>query len=173
MLKTPLCESLGIEHPVFLAGMGGVAYAEVCAAVSEAGGLGTLGMARPVHRGKGLDRSLSALVARADTFFIASQFSEGGGDWTEGIDVSHRGGPPGFVLVAHETALLFPDYSGNCMFNTLGNLLINPRCGLLFVDFDSGDTLQLTGEAEILMGPEHTERFPGARRTQQRAVERT
>ncbi len=44
-IKTPLCETLGIEHPVFLAGMGGVAYAEVCAAVSEAGGFGTLGMA--------------------------------------------------------------------------------------------------------------------------------
>ena len=135
--------------------------------------LGTLGDARPVHRGKGLDRNLSALVARADTFFIASQFSEGGGDWTEGVDVSHRGGPPGFVLVAHETALLFPDYSGNCMFNTLGNLLVNPRCGLLFIDFDSGDTLQLTGEAEILMGPEHTERFPGARRVVSFRVEET
>ena len=45
MLKTPICDLLGIEHPIFLAGMGGVAYAEVCAAVSEAGGFGTLGMA--------------------------------------------------------------------------------------------------------------------------------
>jgi enoyl-[acyl-carrier protein] reductase II len=44
-LRTPLCDTLGIEHPIFLAGMGGVAYAEVCAAVSEAGGFGTLGMA--------------------------------------------------------------------------------------------------------------------------------
>jgi len=50
-LRTPLCERLGIELPVFLAGMGGVAYAEVCAAVSEAGGFGTLGMASESPQG--------------------------------------------------------------------------------------------------------------------------
>ena len=104
---------------------------------------------RPVGRGETLGKAEAALIARSDTFFIASQFSENGDDWTHGIDVSHRGGRPGFVIVAHETSLLFPDYSGNCMFNTLGNILINPRCGLLFLEFESGDTLQVTREAEI------------------------
>ena len=57
-----------------------------------------------------------------------------------------------------------PDYAGNCLFNTLGNIEIDPRCGLLFIDFDSGDCLQLTGEAAILWEPEHVCRFPGAER---------
>lgn len=124
----------------------------------------TIGEKRPVRRGAALNRAEAALIARSDTFFIASQFSEDPADRTHGIDVSHRGGLPGFVMVAHETSLLFPDYSGNCMFNTLGNILANPRCGLLFVDFESGDTLQVTGEAEILWDPKHTQRFAGAKR---------
>ncbi len=88
-----------------------------------------------------MNRAESALVARSDTFFIASQYSEVDGDWTHGVDVSHRGGKPGFVIVAHETELLFPDYTGNCMFNTLGNIVVNPRCGLLFLDFETGQAL--------------------------------
>ncbi len=128
------------------------------------GEIETIGEKRPVHRGEALNRDQAAMVARADTLFIASQFSEDAESWSHGVDVSHRGGKPGFVLVAHETLLLLPDYSGNCMFNTLGNIAVNPRCGLLFIDFDSGDTLQLTGEAEILWEPAHTRRFPGAKR---------
>jgi ferredoxin-NADP reductase/MOSC domain-containing protein YiiM/predicted pyridoxine 5'-phosphate oxidase superfamily flavin-nucleotide-binding protein len=122
------------------------------------------GEKRPVHRGGALTKDQAAIVARADTLFIASQFSEDAADWSHGVDVSHRGGKPGFALVAHETLLLLPDYSGNCMFNTLGNIAINPKCGLLFIDFDTGDTLQLTGEAETLWEPAHTRRFPGAKR---------
>ena len=71
---------------------------------------------------------------------------------------------PGFVIVAHESLLLFPDYAGNCMFSTLGNIQVDPRCGLLFIDFDTGNALQLTGEAAILWEPEHVCRFPGAER---------
>jgi ferredoxin-NADP reductase/MOSC domain-containing protein YiiM/predicted pyridoxine 5'-phosphate oxidase superfamily flavin-nucleotide-binding protein len=128
------------------------------------GEIAGIGEKRPVHRAAALTREQAAMVARADTLFIASQFSEDAADWSHGIDVSHRGGKPGFVLVAHETLLLFPDYAGNCMFNTLGNIAANPKCGLLFIDFDSGDTLQLTGEAETLWEPAHTRRFPGAQR---------
>ena len=131
-----------------------------------------IGENRTVLRREALSRDGAALIARSDTFFIASQFSENG-DWTHGVDVSHRGGKPGFVMVVHETSLLFPDYSGNCMFNTLGNLLVNPRSGLLFVDFLTGDTLQLTGEAEILWEPHHTQRFPGAKRVVAFRVEET
>ncbi|MDA9981453.1 MOSC domain-containing protein [Gammaproteobacteria bacterium] len=132
----------------------------------------SIGEDRTVHRRQALNMTGAALIASSDTFFITSQFSENG-DWTRGIDVSHRGGRPGFVIVAHETSLLFPDYSGNCMFNTLGNLLVNPRSGLLFIDFQTGDTLQLTGEAETLWDPQHTQRFPGARRVVAFRVEET
>jgi ferredoxin-NADP reductase/MOSC domain-containing protein YiiM/predicted pyridoxine 5'-phosphate oxidase superfamily flavin-nucleotide-binding protein len=117
---------------------------------------------RKVHRAGTLGKEDAVLIASADTFFIASQYLGETGERNKGVDVSHRGGKPGFVIVPHESMLLFPDYSGNCMFNTLGNLLINTRTGLLFVDFNSGDTLQVTGEAQILWEPEHAQRFPGA-----------
>ena len=132
-----------------------------------------MGRQAVVRRGKALDREEAALVARADTFFIASQFSEDAEDWTHGVDVSHRGGPPGFVVVAHESALLFPDYSGNCMFNTLGNIWENPRCGLLFVDFESGEMVQVTGEADIIWGAERAQEFPGAERVVSFRIEET
>ena len=132
----------------------------------------SIGEARAVRRGNALNRAEAAMIARSDTLFIASQFSEGD-DWSHGVDVSHRGGRPGFVIVAHESLLLFPDYPGNCMFNTLGNIQVNPRCGLLFVDFDTGDILQLTGEAETLWQPEHTCRFPGAERVLSFEVDET
>ncbi len=135
------------------------------------GAIESIGEKRPVHRAEALTKGQAAIVARADTLFIASQFSEDAADWSHGVDVSHRGGKSGFVLVAHETLLLLPDYSGNCMFNTLGNIGINPKCGLLFIDFDTGDTLQLTGEAEILWEPAHTRRFPGAKRVLAFSVE--
>lgn len=117
-----------------------------------------------VHRGTVLGAADAAMVAAADTFFIASRFAEDGDAPHSGIDVSHRGGATGFVLVSHEGQLLFPDYPGNRMYNTLGNLQADPRCGLLFIDFASGDTLQLTGQAEILWDAAHTARFPGAQR---------
>jgi ferredoxin-NADP reductase/MOSC domain-containing protein YiiM/predicted pyridoxine 5'-phosphate oxidase superfamily flavin-nucleotide-binding protein len=135
-------------------------------------GVEAIGEKRPVRRGKALNKAEAALVARSDTFFISSQFSEGS-DRTDGIDVSHRGGPPGFVIVAHESSLLFPDYAGNCMFNTLGNLQLDPRAGLLFIDFETGDTLQVTGEAEILWEPHHSLRFPAAERVVAFRVEET
>ncbi len=82
------------------------------------------------------------LIRRADTFFIATHAKD------RGVDVSHRGGVPGFVRVARGGSLTFNDYPGNNMFQTLGNLATDPRAGLLFIDFDTGDTLQLTGRAE-------------------------
>ncbi|MCZ6863818.1 MAG: MOSC domain-containing protein, partial [Alphaproteobacteria bacterium] len=123
-----------------------------------------IGEKKPVHRGDNLNRTEAAMIASSDTLFIASQFTEGDDDWSRGVDVSHRGGKPGFVIVAHESLLLFPDYAGNCMFSTLGNIQVDPRCGLLFIDFDSGNLLQLSGEAEVLWETEHVCRFPGAER---------
>ncbi len=126
--------------------------------------VGCVGEPRPLRRANALDRGGAALIARSDTLFIASRFSEGRRHPSRGVDVSHRGGRPGFVIVAHETSLVFPDYRGNGMFNTLGNIEVNPGAGLLFVDFESGDTLQLSGEAEVIWDPDRAREFPGAER---------
>ena len=118
--------------------------------------------------GSRLSPRAAALVVRADTFFIATAstnaWSGGAGD---GCDVSHRGGNPGFVRVAREkgaSALYWPDFRGNFMYNTLGNLESNPRAGLLFMDFDSGEALQLTGRAEVIWDGALVETFAGAER---------
>ncbi|MDH4872574.1 pyridoxamine 5'-phosphate oxidase family protein [Pseudomonas sp. BN515] len=103
--------------------------------------------AGPLEQGDGLDPRWLELVKRSDTLFIASQHLH---PETGGVDISHRGGMPGFVLLGDDGRLWLPDYSGNQMFNTLGNLLLEPRCGLLWVDFASGDLLQLEARAEIL-----------------------
>jgi hypothetical protein len=90
-----------------------------------------------------LDASQQAWIAGADCFFIASHHPQGG------ADASHRGGRPGFVTVLGPRSLSFPDYPGNNMFNTLGNIEAQPRAGLLFLDFETGGTLQLTGRASL------------------------
>lgn len=101
--------------------------------------------AGPGRRGSVLDDRQADLISGADTFFIASQHPQ------RGADVSHRGGDAGFVEVTGDrTGLRFPDYQGNRMFQTLGNLEVNPRAGLLFLDWDSGLVLQLTGRAEVV-----------------------
>lgn len=82
------------------------------------------------------------LITSAKTFFIATVHPE------KGADASHRGGPAGFVRVDGDR-ISWPDYAGNNMFNTVGNLLVNPRCGLLFIDFDTGATLQIEGTAGV------------------------
>lgn len=115
-----------------------------------------------------LERHAIQLIARSDTFFIATASARAQGHGgAEGVDVSHRGGRPGFVRVTEEnghSVLLAPDFRGNFLFNTLGNIAANPRAGLLFIDYESGDLLQLTGRAEIVWdGPELVS-FAGAQR---------
>jgi hypothetical protein len=95
----------------------------------------------------GLDAEARALIARADTFFVASR-SRSEIRSAGGIDISHRGGRPGFVRVDRDH-LAIPDFAGNRFYNTLGNLLGEPRAALLFIDFETGDLLQLQGTAEI------------------------
>ena len=106
----------------------------------------------------GLTAGQRERVAQADTFFIGSRHTQAG------VDCSHRGGHPGFVHVLDERRLAFPDYSGNNMFQTLGNLTLDGRAGLLFLDFDTGDTLQLTGRAAIFWEAERLGDWPGAQR---------
>jgi predicted pyridoxine 5'-phosphate oxidase superfamily flavin-nucleotide-binding protein len=97
-------------------------------------------------------------IRRADTFFIASINPE------SGADASHRGGNPGFVHVLGEDLLLFPDYAGNTMFQTFGNLILDSRAGLLFINFMHGGTLQLTGKANIIWDEKLAASLPGAQR---------
>jgi len=101
---------------------------------------------RPAEALSRLDAAARHLIATTDTFFVASRSRAGIGDG--GLDVSHRGGLPGFVAV-HGDTLVVPDFRGNRFFNTLGNLLGDPRAGLLFIDFANGDLLQLQGTVTI------------------------
>ena len=118
----------------------------------------------PPIRGRHLTAAQRARIAAADTFFIASGHRGAGEDPAFGMDASHRGGDPGFVRVLDERHLVFPDYAGNNHYNTIGNLLVDPRAGLLFVDFATGGLLQLTGRTRIDWDSEALADVPGARR---------
>lgn len=107
----------------------------------------------------GLVSGQAELIRAADTFFIASAHPE------RGADASRRGGRPGFVEISPGAGTLrFPDYSGNRMFQTLGNIAVDPRVGLLFIDWVHGTSLQLTGRARILWAPDEVSARPGAER---------
>ncbi len=105
-----------------------------------------------------------AMLSRADTFFIASANLASRAKLARGADVSHRGGMPGFVRVDNANTLTTPDFSGNRFFNTLGNLVHDPRAGLLFVDFESGDLLYIAARAEIIWEGRQLAAFPLAER---------
>jgi len=109
-----------------------------------------------------LDKRARALIEHADTFFVASRSRTEMGA-TGGADISHRGGRPGFVLVDGDT-LSIPDFPGNRYFNTLGNLLGEPRASLLFLDFATGDLLHLQGLARIDWSGAAAERVQRAER---------
>jgi uncharacterized protein len=94
-----------------------------------------------------LDRDARAMIERAELFFIATR-------GPDGVDMSHRGGPPGFVRVARDGALHIPDFPGNNYFNSLGNLLHDPRAALLFMDFPAGRALHLAGSAQVTFSDE-------------------
>jgi uncharacterized protein len=120
------------------------------------------------EEGSLLSGQAAALVRAADTFFIASASAHAGADKAvEGVDISHRGGKPGFVRVTEQdgtTVLTAPDFRGNNAFNTFGNLAVNPRAGLLFLDFASGGLLSLTGRAEVLWDVPEIAAYYGAKR---------
>jgi predicted pyridoxine 5'-phosphate oxidase superfamily flavin-nucleotide-binding protein len=109
---------------------------------------------RGVASGFSLDHLRSHVVERSDTLFVASRHP------TRGVDVSHRGGAPGFVRVLDAGRLRVPDYPGNNMFNTLGNFVVDDGAGLVFLDFDRGSLLQMTGTAAVHIGREEDPRQP-------------
>jgi hypothetical protein len=94
--------------------------------------------------------SLRKFITNADTCFIASAYPGGHGQNNRGVDVSHRGGNPGFIRFDEQQRMLIPDYAGNNFFNTIGNLVVDSRAGLLFLDFSEGHAISLTATAEIL-----------------------
>ena len=117
----------------------------------------------PAQRIDALDAEARRLIASADTFFVASRSRADVGP-SGGLDISHRGGRRGFIDVRGDT-LVIPDFRGNRFFNTLGNLLGDPRAGLLFIDFASGDLLQLQGTTTIDWSVDPTTRLDGAQRS--------
>jgi predicted pyridoxine 5'-phosphate oxidase superfamily flavin-nucleotide-binding protein len=108
------------------------------------------------QRNNGLTKAQQQLIAKSDTFFVASAHPNAG------ADLSHRGGNPGFIAVDGPNQLIWPDYTGNSMFNTLGNIEANPRVGLLFLDYETGGTLQLSGETRVIWDEEQVAQYPGA-----------
>lgn len=116
---------------------------------------------QPLHSGQLDDRALG-MVEGADTFFVASYVDRANGE--RQVDVSHRGGNAGFVRVGADGVLTIPDFPGNRFFNTLGNILVNSKAGLVFVDFETGDMLQMTGNAEVLLDSPDIATFQGAER---------
>ncbi|MGO4330103.1 pyridoxamine 5'-phosphate oxidase family protein [Cupriavidus sp. 2TAF22] len=122
---------------------------------------GTPGIIAPQRAG-GLDARARALIAGADTFFVASYADLP--DGSRQVDVSHRGGKPGFVRLDDDGGMTIPDFSGNLFFNTLGNFLLNARAGLVFADFATGELLQMTGTAEVILDSPEIAAFQGAER---------
>lgn len=123
----------------------------------------------PRAEGAHLSQVAKACIAASDTCFIASASAAVAelADPREGVDVSHRGGRPGFVRATeHErgSVLTLPDFSGNNAFNTLGNLARYPRAGLLFPDFETGNLLLVTCSAEIVFDGPEVRAFRGAQR---------
>jgi predicted pyridoxine 5'-phosphate oxidase superfamily flavin-nucleotide-binding protein len=100
-------------------------------------------VAEPIAHGTGLDEPRLATIERTDTVFVASLHPE------RGADASHRGGNPGFVRVVDDHTLRVPDYRGNNMFQTLGNLHASGRAGLVFVDFVGRRLLHVTGKTVL------------------------
>ncbi|MER7720504.1 pyridoxamine 5'-phosphate oxidase family protein [Streptomyces flaveolus] len=126
---------------------------------------GDAAVARTAVDGTALTPAQQRTVRAADTFFVATASDQGD------ADASHRGGNPGFVQVLSPSLLRWPDYIGNAMFLTLGNLLLNASAGILVPDWETGATLQLSGTARIVWDPEEIARVPGAQRLVEFTVE--
>lgn len=124
----------------------------------------------PVEHGTVLDEPAKKMIAAADIFFVGSH-TDRGERGSRSVDASHRGGKPGFVRV-HDNRLSIPDFTGNFHFNTLGNFLLNPKAGLVFVDLVSGDMLHLSGDVVLDFDSEEVRTFQGAERLWHVAVRR-
>lgn len=109
----------------------------------------------------GLDVSARTMIEQADAFFVASYADR---EDRRQVDVSHRGGKAGFVRIAEDGLLTIPDFDGNLFFSTLGNFVLNGKAGLVFVDYERGDVLQMTGDATLILSSPEIAAFQGAER---------
>jgi len=143
---------------------------EAAGAAAENGVEATGKAAAEATRSARLDAAALQLVCQADTFYIATAHPEQAlhSGRAHGVDVSHRGGKPGFVRVDTDAQgrqwLTVPDFSGNFFFNTLGNLMLHPQAGLLFINFDNGDLLHVAVHAEVVWEGAELARYAGAQR---------
>lgn len=117
---------------------------------------------KPAMHVEHLDIAAKSMITKADTFFVASYIDLDDGE--RQVDISHRGGKPGFVRIDEDGVLTIPDFAGNLFFNTLGNILANGKAGLVFIDFETGDLLHLTGAAEVILDSPEITAFQGAER---------
>lgn len=118
---------------------------------------------KPARHETRLTSDQIALISKTDTLFIGSGHMQGADTPSRGFDASHRGGAPGFVQVVSPNMLRIPDYAGNNFFNTIGNLVTDPRIGLVIVDFETGSLLHISGSAKIDWDPQNSH-DPDARR---------
>lgn len=109
-----------------------------------------------------LDAPARALIARSEAFFVSSYVDLP--DAGRQVDVSHRGGKPGFVRLDADGGMTIPDFNGNLFFNTLGNFMVNPMAGVTFADLDTGELLQMSGRAEVIIDSPEIAAFQGAER---------
>ncbi len=97
-----------------------------------------------------------AFIERSPMFFLATADAEGH------PECSYKGGMPGFVRVVNPSTLAFPDYDGNGMFKSLGNMLVNPHVGMLFIDFERPDRIRVNGSATMHDDDPLLSEYPGA-----------
>jgi ferredoxin-NADP reductase/predicted pyridoxine 5'-phosphate oxidase superfamily flavin-nucleotide-binding protein len=107
-----------------------------------------------LSEGPALSKEGRALIDRADMFFLSTSIATD-------MDTNHRGGPPGFIRTISPTCIIYPEYSGNRLYQSLGNLQLNPRIGITVPDYETGDVLYTTGEAEMLIGRAAAQLLPG------------
>ncbi|KAJ4377948.1 hypothetical protein N0V83_000778 [Neocucurbitaria cava] len=106
-------------------------------------------------QGPSLSEEGQALISNADMFFLSTSTEQD-------ADTNHRGGPPGFVRIISPTQIIYPEYSGNRLYQSLGNLQLNPKVGLTFPNYAFGNILYITGTATILVDADAASLLPGS-----------
>ena len=102
-----------------------------------------------------LSEEAKALILNSDMFFLTTSV-------TKDMDTNHRGGPAGFTRILSDTEIIYPEYSGNRLYQSLGNLLVNPKIGITFPNYETGDVLYITGNTEVLVSGDAASLLPGS-----------
>ncbi|KAF2728410.1 hypothetical protein EJ04DRAFT_516624 [Polyplosphaeria fusca] len=108
-----------------------------------------------VEQSPNLSNEAKALIAKSDMFFLSTSTEDD-------MDTNHRGGPTGFVRIVSDTEIAYPEYSGNRLYQSLGNLQMNPKIGITFPDYETGEILYITGTTEILVLEDAAKLLPGS-----------